>query len=156
MTREIFDRGRPEERIPVPEHTPSREEDFWPDSFWSNTENRYNNPTLIAARHLARRGFGITFERPFDLNDGPLDSSQIAIHVATFDDRKALNALTDSEEIRNLRRSVSTGASDGHIANQMTWYQNAERVIEQAIEQKGLKPKLKLMARLKRRLKRQM
>lgn len=131
--------------VPVPKHVPSKEEDFWSDTLWSNTDYKLNNPTLIAARWLAKKGFGITFEPAFDASGTPLDTTHVAIHVATFEDRKALNAVADSPEIRDLQRSVYAGL---HIADPVSWYQKAERVIEQVIKQKKLKPKL--MARLKR------
>lgn len=156
MSSELgFDRGRRDERIPIPKHVPSREEDFWPDTFWENTENVWNNPTLIAARHLARGGFGISLEHPFDIHGNPLGPERIAIHVATLDDRKALNILDDSEQVRNLRRSIYAGATRSRIPeDQITWYENAEKVIQQAIEGLKLKPKVSLAERLKRKLRR--
>lgn len=121
--------------IPVPKHVPAREEDFWPDTLWRSEDHVWNNPDIIAARWLQKKGFGISLERPSD----PSDKTHIAVHVATFHDRRALDVLADSEEVRTLRRSIYAGQ---HTKDPISWYLDAERVIEQAIERNKLKPKL--------------
>lgn len=133
MTREILDIKTHMLTI-SPE--PLKEGDYWPPTCWKNTDNTFYNPSLIAAKILAEKGFGITFEIAYDVNH-TIIPGRVAIHVATPNDRETLEELDSAPEVRYLQRTVYLGK---HTDDPISWYENAKKVIQEVIEQKKLDP----------------
>lgn len=115
---------------------------------WRNTENRWQNTVLMAARLMAREGFGISTGQPINRRGDLIDDlGQIAIYTETQHDKKSLEKLIQSDEFRLL--PVAPPAVPN--SDSLDWALKTEDLIRQIIRDKELKPKVRFIDKLKRK-----